>query len=175
MERQDHNSTGIVRSNLFQTNLRYLVSYLINRIGQVLILPVDLCSVTALRALNLFLVCFILPLIMRRLYRLIHEKASEDAIALAGLLPAFPLLSFFGNLYYTDVLSTTTVLYCYLLAVEKRYILSSLVHPSLRVVLIYPGRRSECVHKADQRHMGCIHIGGVRDPAIEGSRYSRQL
>jgi len=61
------------------------------------------------------------------LYQHIHAGASEQTLILASVLPMFPLLSFFGNLYYTDVLSTTLVLYCYLLALQRRFISSSMV------------------------------------------------
>jgi len=77
--------------------------------------------------MNINLVVWVLPIITRNIYRKIHPGASKGAIDLAGLLPAFPLLSFFGNLYYTDVLSTTLVLSCYLFAIKKSYKLSALV------------------------------------------------
>lgn len=106
---------------------RYLVSYAIFRLGKWLSLPLDLCSVTALRSFNLILICVALPLITKSLYRQIHASADRDMVQLAALFPSFPLLSFFGNLYYTDVLSTTTVLYCYLLAIRKKFIFSAMV------------------------------------------------
>jgi hypothetical protein len=49
----------------------------------------------------------------------------------AELLPAFPLLSFFSNLYYTDTLATTVILWSYLLAIKRRYISSAMVSPVL--------------------------------------------
>ena len=70
-----------------------------------------------------------MPLITASIYRHIHPGVSQRSLWIAGLLPAFPLVSFFGNLYYTDVVSTTSVLYCYLLAIQKRYIFSATVCP----------------------------------------------
>jgi hypothetical protein len=107
---------------------RYFVSCLVAKVGEICRIPVDLCSTTALRLLNIYLVCVVLPSITRRIYRRIHPDASRDAVRLAALFPAFPLLSFFGNLYYTDVLSTTSVLYCYLLAMKNKYKASAMVH-----------------------------------------------
>ena len=106
---------------------RYLTSYVIAKIGEICHIPIDLCSTTGLRLLNIYLVCFVLPSTTKRIYRRIHPDASRDAVRLAALFPAFPLLSFFGNLYYTDVLSTTSVLYCYLLAMKNKYITSAMV------------------------------------------------
>ena len=90
--------------------------------------PFDLCSTLALRFLNCFIVVFVAPRLTRSLYRHIHPEATEVALLFAELLPAFPLLSFFGNLYYTDTLSTTVILWSYLLAIKRRYISSALVH-----------------------------------------------
>lgn len=104
------------------------MSYIIStKVGEVCRSPFDLCSTTALRMLNIYLVCVVLPSTTKRIYRRIHRDASRDAVRLAALFPAFPLLSFFGNLYYTDVLSTTSVLYCYLLAMKTQYISSAMV------------------------------------------------
>ena len=105
----------------------YLLSVAVARLCTLLWIPFDLCSTEGLRLLNLLLLCGALPLITRRLYQHIHAGASEQTLILASVLPTFPLLSFFGNLYYTDVLSTTLVLYCYLLALQRRFISSSMV------------------------------------------------
>jgi hypothetical protein len=104
-----------------------LVSYLVDKAGETCRIPFDLCSTTALRLLNVYLVCVVLPSTTKRIYRRIHPDASRDAVRLAALFPAFPLLSFFGNLYYTDVLSTTSVLYSYLLAMKNNYKASAMV------------------------------------------------
>ena len=115
---------------------RYLVSYIIFKIGNLLILPFNLSSLTAMRFFNIFLVCFVLPSITKQLYQRIHIKSSKETLLFASVLPAFPLLSFFGNLYYTDVLSTTLVLYCYLLALQKHYAASAIVAAHLHIALI---------------------------------------
>ena len=104
-----------------------MISYIIFKLGQVLRQPFDLCSITALRLLNFILVCGVLPSITKSLYRHLHAGASEDTVLVVGLLPSLPLLSFFANLYYTDVLSTTSVLYCYLLALKRNYKTSAMV------------------------------------------------
>ena len=98
-----------------------------SKVGAVLGLPLDLCSIVSLRFMNVTMVSLVLPAITTSLYRNLHFDATEEALVAAGLLPAFPLVSFFGNLYYTDVLSTSAVLYCYLLALRKQYIASALV------------------------------------------------
>jgi hypothetical protein len=82
------------------------------------------------------LICWVLPVVTRDIYRTVHPGASKNAIELAGLLPSFPLLSFFGNLYYTDVLSTTLVLCCYLFAIKKSYKLSALVCPTAFCLIV---------------------------------------
>jgi hypothetical protein len=117
---------------------RYLVSYVIFKISNLLILPFNLSSLTAMRFFNIFLVCFVLPSITNQLYQRIHVNASKETLLFASALPAFPLLSFFGNLYYTDVLSTTLVLYCYLLALQKHYVASAMVTAHLYSVLTSP-------------------------------------
>jgi hypothetical protein len=128
---------------------RYMVSYSIFRLGELLRIPLDLCSITALRFLNIFLVCTILPTITKSLYRNIHAEASQDAIQLAALLPALPLLSFFGNLYYTDVVSTTAVLYCYLLAIRKHYVASTIVSTVVLSALTSLAGHFKCSHKTN--------------------------
>jgi alpha-1,2-glucosyltransferase len=116
----------------------YLVSSAIYKLGTLIPVPFNLCSTLALRSLNFFIVVFIAPKLTRSLYRHIHPSASEDALLFAELLPAFPLLSFFGNLYYTDVLSTTAILWSYLLAIKRRYVSSAMVlTPSISFALLY--------------------------------------
>jgi alpha-1,2-glucosyltransferase len=116
--------------------VRYLLSVAVFKLANWLHIPFDLCSTLSLRFLNLVLVCGVLPLITTNLYQNIHPGASERSLILASVLPAFPLLSFFGNLYYTDVLSTTLVLYCYLLAIKKRYISSSIVPLFIQLITL---------------------------------------
>ena len=132
--------TGTIKSRLrpdctshssMKTNARYLVSWGIFKLGRLIPVPFNLCSTLALRFLNLFIVVFVAPRLTSSLYRHIHPEASDDALLFAELLPAFPLLSFFGNLYYTDTLATTVILWSYLLAIKRRYISSAMVSTTL--------------------------------------------
>ena len=151
-----------------------MVSYALFKLGELLQLPFDLCSITALRFLNLFLVCTLLPSITKSLYRHIHPDASSDTIELAGLLPALPLLSFFGNLYYTDVLSTATVLYCYLLAIRRKYGASAIVSaPHALTADFSSGRSVEHSHQANQYYLAGFCCGRVSRSGFERSRHWR--
>jgi hypothetical protein len=114
------------------------------------------------------LICWVLPVVTRNIYRTVHSGASKNAIALAGLLPSFPLLSFFGNLYYTDVLSTTLVLSCYLFALKKSYKISALVCPN-PIRLMVPGGNVGRGNPTDEYHLGGIYNGCVDDSGVEGS------
>jgi DIE2/ALG10 family len=107
---------------------------------------------------------------MKSIYRTVHSGASKNAIELAGLLPTFPLLSFFGNLYYTDVLSTTLVLSCYLFAIKKSYKLSALVRPGLFRLILLGGTVGRG-NPTDEYHLGGIYDGGVDNSGIEGGGY----
>jgi len=106
---------------------RYLASYAIAKLWRILGLPFDPCSLLALRLTNLLVLCFVVPSVTSNLYQLLHPGSSEEELSLASVLASFPLLSFYGNLYYTDVLSTTLVLCSYLCALKSRYALSGLV------------------------------------------------
>jgi hypothetical protein len=90
-------------------------------------LPFNACSLIFLRLLNLITVCSVLPSITSNLYRHLHPAASKEHLLVAGVLPAFPLLSFYGNLYYTDVVSTALVLASYLYALQNRHFVSGIV------------------------------------------------
>lgn len=118
------------------------MSWVIYKLGGLIPVPFNLCSTLALRFLNCFIVVFIAPRFTRSLYRHIHPEVSEDALLFAELLPSFPLLSFFGNLYYTDALSTTVILWSYLLAIKQRYIFSALVPRPMASLSIFKCRGS---------------------------------
>jgi hypothetical protein len=161
----------------------YLVSSAIYKLGALIPVPFNLlCSTLALRALNLFIVVFIAPRLTRSLYRQIHPAASEDALLFAELFPAFPLLSFFGNLYYTDVLSTTAILWSYLLALKRQYVSSALVlipSPSFCAfyvisTIIIIGRRIQRPYKTDEYYLGRFRDGRVYRAGTETSRYYRR-
>ena len=149
-----------------------MVSYSLFKLGELLQLPFDLCSITALRFLSFFLVCSFLPLITKSLCRHIHRDASSNAVEFAGLLPALPLLSFFGNFYYTDVLSTASVLYCYLLAIRRKYAASAIVStPYALSAKSSSGGGVEHSHQTNQYHLGGFCRCRVRYSGFEGSRH----
>ncbi|BFZ62026.1 glucosyltransferase [Saitoella coloradoensis] len=77
-------------------------------------------SILSFRFLNFLLAVVILPELIAKLYRRIHAGASASQIDYSKLIAAFPLTTFFGMLYYTDVPSTIAVLHAYLDALEKR-------------------------------------------------------
>ena len=151
-----------------------MVSFSLFKLGELLHLPFDLCSITALRFLNLFFVCTLLPSITKSLYRHIHANASPNAVELAGLLPALPLLSFFGNLYYTDVLSTASVLYCYLLAIRRKYGVSAIVSAPYALMTYFSSVRSvEHSHQANQHNLAGFYSGRLSHSGFERSRHCR--
>ena len=151
-----------------------MVSYSLFKLGKLLHFPFDLCSITALRFLNLFFVCTLLPSLTKSLYRHIHADASSDAIELAGLVPALPLLSFFANLYYTDVLSTASVLYCYLLAIRRKYGASAIVSDPHALIADFSSVRSvEHSHQANQHYLAGFCCGRVSRSGFERSRHRR--
>jgi alpha-1,2-glucosyltransferase len=92
----------------------YLLSYPLSYLG-------DACTPAALRAVNGFGVALLLPVITYRIQQTLHGKGSNEASAQTALnLALFPLLFFFGGLYYTDVWSTIFVLAAYLATLRDR-------------------------------------------------------
>ncbi|GER54370.1 Dol-P-Glc:Glc(2)Man(9)GlcNAc(2)-PP-Dol alpha-1,2-glucosyltransferase [Striga asiatica] len=87
----------------------------------------DSCSTSVLRLTNgvLAVLCSILvyEIIVHLRPSLDEKKATFQAV----ILSLYPLHWFFTFLYYTDVASLTAVLAMYLLALKKKYLLSSLL------------------------------------------------
>ncbi|CAD6572579.1 MAG: glucosyltransferase [Cyphobasidiales sp. Tagirdzhanova-0007] len=89
-------------------------------------LKLPLCSISALRSVNALLVA-ILPFLFADLLATIRHGPKRPAYTVrqtfkeAICLASFPLVYFFGFLYYTDVASLTMVLLCYRQALLKRY------------------------------------------------------
>ena len=96
-------------------------------------LKLPTCSVPALRAVNAFLVA-VLPLLLADLLAAIRHgshtpstHAREQVFKEALAVSTFPLVYFFGFLYYTDVASVVMVLLAYRQALHKSYISSAAV------------------------------------------------
>lgn len=87
------------------------------------------CSVTFLRSLNAMVNCVAIPIVVRGIQRLLREQYSgiddrpaskRDGKSLKAYsdhtslnISLFPVSFFFSALYYTDVISTFSVLVCY--------------------------------------------------------------
>jgi alpha-1,2-glucosyltransferase len=93
----------------------YLLSYPLSYLGA--------CTPTTLRAVNGLGVAVLLPVIIYRIQQTLHGKGpgrNEASAQIALNVALFPLLYFFGGLYYTDVWSTTFVLAAYLATLRDR-------------------------------------------------------
>lgn len=81
------------------------------------------CTPALLRAVNAFGVVVPLPMLVYRIQQTIHGRApaaASDNAQTALNVALFPLLYFFGGLYYTDVWSTVFVLAAYLATLQRR-------------------------------------------------------
>ena len=89
----------------------YLLSYPLG--------PLGLCSPPFLRGVNAAAVVLLLPAIAYRIQLALHASppvAAQTAVNVA----LFPLVFFFGGLFYTDVWSTVLVLAAYLATLRDR-------------------------------------------------------
>lgn len=98
----------------------YLISFLFHQIG----LP---CDILYLRYVNLFVGSILLPDLFSRLWRDFHPTCSIREQRWAQCLAMMPLMSFFSHLYYTDLLSTYTVLLSYHYSLNDKLIYAALV------------------------------------------------
>jgi alpha-1,2-glucosyltransferase len=89
-------------------------------------------SIPALRAVNALLLLF-LPFLISDLLGLIRDSSLPQAplwrrnITEGLVITSFPLVFFYGFLYYTDVASLVLVLLVYRQALRKSYVASALV------------------------------------------------
>lgn len=83
----------------------------------------DACTPSFLRAVNAFGVAVPLPVLIYRIQQAIHGRrgasTNADNAQTALNVALFPLLYFFGGLYYTDVWSTIFVLAAYLATLKR--------------------------------------------------------
>jgi alpha-1,2-glucosyltransferase len=106
------------------------------------------------------------------------ERRASKAINLRTLIPeaivasTFPLIFFFSLLYYTDVASLCSVLLCYSLGREKKYLASSIV--SAFVDLDCVRTRSDSAY--DKSHRQALYLcgSGKRTSSGSDSQQSRQ-
>lgn len=106
----------------------YIVSFLLHQIG----LP---CELIYLRYINLFVGTLLLPNLLSRLWKDFHPSCSPRELHWAKCVAIMPLLSFFAHLYYTDLLSTYTVLLSYHYSLNDNLICAALVRFSALVYI----------------------------------------
>ncbi|VDP17986.1 unnamed protein product [Soboliphyme baturini] len=109
----------------------YLVSYaLLRLISSITNLPtVYLCTVSVLRLLNIGLAGLLyltIVALQRSINHQLSAKDSDRVLLTAANVCMFPILYFFIFLYYTDLLSTLSVLVMYLLLLYDRICLSAM-------------------------------------------------
>ncbi|CCX04311.1 alpha-2-glucosyltransferase Alg10 [Pyronema domesticum] len=83
----------------------------------------DACSPQFLRGINAFGIAYALPVVVYLIWQTLHEEGSAlDGIAsqVAMNVALFPVLYFFGGLYYTDVWSTIFVMAAYLATLRMK-------------------------------------------------------
>jgi hypothetical protein len=106
------------------------------------------------------------------------ERRSSKVMNLRTLIPeaivasTFPLVFFFSLLYYTDVASLGSVLLCYSLGREKKYLASSIV--SAFVDLDHVWTRSDSAYDKSRRQALYPCGSGKRMSSGSDSRRSRQ-
>ncbi len=110
------------------TNRRYLLS-------AIPLMTVHIpCTPPLLRGTNLIFSTLLIPAIISSVSALQRRRPFWRHFlipsAKALVISTFPLIFFFGNLYYTEVASLAGVLGCYALALQGRYWVSSVVSPS---------------------------------------------
>lgn len=71
-----------------------------------------ICSTPILRSLNALGITTVLPLLSYRVSRR-HQRNKSNAASDAMSIGFFPLLFFFGGLFYTDIWSTVFLLAAY--------------------------------------------------------------
>lgn len=101
----------------------YIISFLLHQVG----LP---CSLTYLRYVNLFVGTILLPDLFSKLWQDFHPTCSDRELRWAKCIAMMPLLSFFSNLYYTDLPSIYIVLLSYHYSLNDKLFPAALVRPS---------------------------------------------
>jgi hypothetical protein len=107
------------------------------------------------------------------------ERRASRAINLRTLIPeaivasTFPLVFFFSLLYYTDVASLCSVLLCYSLGRDKKYLASAVVSAFVDLDCVRTGSDSAYIIS----HRQALHRCGSdkRTSSGSASRQSRQL
>lgn len=147
------------------------------------------CTVGKLRLLNVLLGCVSFPWVCKRimtglacehlLWKGKPERRASKAINLRTLIPeaivasTFPLVFFFSLLYYTDVASLCSVLLCYSLGREEKYLASSMVRAFINLDCVRTGSDSAYLISHRQALHRCG--SGKRTSSGSASRQSRQL
>lgn len=106
------------------------------------------------------------------------ERHTPSVVNLRALIPeaivasTFPLVFFFSLLYYTDVASLGSVLLCYSLGRDKKYLASAVVSTVIDLDCVRTRSDSAC----DKCHRQALDLcgSGKRTSSGSDSRQSRQ-
>lgn len=145
------------------------------------------CTVGKLRLLNVLLGCVFFPWVCKRIMTGLArehlfwtdkpERRSSKVTNLRTLIPeaiiasTFPLVFFFSLLYYTDVASLCSVLLCYSLGRDKKYLASAVVSAFVDLDCVWTRSDSAC----DKFHRQALDLcgSGKRTSSGSDSRQSR--
>lgn len=147
------------------------------------------CTVGKLRLLNVLLGCVFFPWVCKRIMSGLARqhlfwtgkpaRQASNVVKIHTLIPeaivasTFPLVFFFSLLYYTDVASLSSVLLCYSLGRDKKYLASAVV--SAFVDLDCVRTWSDSAYDKSHRQALDLYGSGKRTSSGSDSRQSRQL